>query len=272
MLIVMTRYTTQLLYTFELIFSIAILSSCILVAFLKKDKVPLWVFLATSGFHTCVELWAEGVGIRVVETTLLFGVIPVSYPFTCIILGLFEGGLVGLSGLLCLRAILHRDKFSTYYFIAIAGAMFLLEIPGVIMIRRTLLVDPVALEITRRILFSSGALITLAVMYGFAMICILPWKKVPKKAKQGLLYWYLGLMIISVLMVIPLHVGGVRYIEIFTGTTYMRTNLALEILVMYGYTGAIESSGFFMAYYVPYYLLGWFEERSILQDGNPLEK
>ncbi|MHA1143261.1 MAG: hypothetical protein ACTSRW_00845 [Candidatus Helarchaeota archaeon] len=258
--IIMTRYVTQLLYTFELIFSLGILASCAIVAILKKDKIPLWVFLATSGFHTCMELLAEGVGARVVESTLLFGIIPISYPFTPIILGLFEGGLVGLSGLLFMRAVLFRDKFSLWYFVIVCSIMVLIEIPGAVLIQKTLLVNPAALEITRRDLFSIGSIIILVVMYGIAFVGILPWKKIPKEGKMGLLYYYLGLMIISVAMAIPLHVAGLRYIEIFNGFAYYRTNIFLEILIMYGYTGAIESSGFFVGYYVIYYYLGWFKK------------
>ncbi|MHA1753485.1 MAG: hypothetical protein ACTSYZ_14065 [Candidatus Helarchaeota archaeon] len=256
-----SRYTTDLLYTFELIFAVAICISCIIVALLKKDKAPLLVFLLTTAFHSTVELIAQGMGTRMVETTLLFGVIPVGYPFIPIIMGLFEGGLVGLSGLLFMRCIIYKDKFAFKYFLLIIAILLFFEISGYLMITRMLLTNPAELEITRRQIFSEGGIIVLIVMYSVSVIGILPWKSIPRKIKFGLLYYYLGIVLISLCMIIPLHVGGIWYIEYFNGVSYSRVNIFLDILIMYGYNGLVESAGFFMGYYVIFYYLKLLKDR-----------
>ena len=257
-----TRYVTSMLYTFELLFATIILISCIIIATRKKDKVPLWIFLATALFHTCIELWAEGFGIRVVEDTILFNLIPISYPITPIILGLFEGGLVGLSGLLLTRILLYKDRFALKFLSCVIGALLFFEIIGIFSIKKVLLENPGALEITRREVLGSGSIIILIIMYVIAIIGILPWKKVSRNGKVGLLYYYLGLVLITIAMDIPLHVSGLRYAEIFNGTTFVRVNILLDILILYGFDIGVEAAGFFIAYYVIYYHVGWIERRN----------
>ncbi|MHA1894091.1 MAG: hypothetical protein ACTSX4_06300 [Candidatus Helarchaeota archaeon] len=257
-----TRYVTSMLYTFELLFATAVLISCIIIARRKKDKIPLWIFLATTLFHTCIELWAEGFGIRVVEDTVLFNLIPIVYPITPIILGLFEGGLVGLSGLLLTRILLYKDKFALKFLSSIIGALLFFEIMGIFTIKKVLFENPAALEITRREVFGIGSIIILIIMYTVAIIGILPWKKVSKTGKIGLLYYYLGLVLITTAMDIPLHISGLRYAEIFNGTTYVRVNILLDILILYVFDIGVEAAGFFIAYYVIYHHVGWIEKKN----------
>ncbi|MHA1271310.1 MAG: hypothetical protein ACTSPY_16070 [Candidatus Helarchaeota archaeon] len=264
----MTRYVTDSLYTFELIFSLGILSICIIIALIKKDKVPFWIFLLTTLFHSILELVAQGVGDRVVETTYLFGIIPVGYPIIPIIIGLFEGGLVGISGVLLMRGVVYKDKFSIKVLLLIVGILLLFEIIGTVMIRNNLAIDPSALEITRRHLFTPGSAALLIATYSIGILGIIPWKKIPKKIKWGLLYYYFGLIIISAGMVIPLHITGVRYIEYFNGSTYVRADPFLDILIMYGYNAMIESAGYFMAYYVIFYYLKLLKNRKEIQNNK----
>ncbi|MHA1230115.1 MAG: hypothetical protein ACTSRP_05385 [Candidatus Helarchaeota archaeon] len=257
-----SRYVTDL-YTFELVFSVCILIICLFNYFIRKDKYPLYVFSATTLFHSILELIAQGSGTRTVEPTHLFGIIEVGYPFIPIIIGLFEGGMVGLCGLLLMRAVIYKDKFSLKFFLIIIGLLLLFEILGVIIVKGILTTDPGSLEITRRHLFSEGSIILLIIMYSIAIIGILPWKNIPRKNKFGLLYYYIGIVAISLVMIIPLHVAGTRFIEYFDGVNYIKVNIMLQILIMYGYDALVEAAGFFMAYYVLFYYLKWLKPAKI---------
>ena len=105
---------------------------------------------------------------------------------------------------------------------------------------------------TSREIFNQGALILLAIFYSVSIGYFLLNKKVTTAHRKSFVYFYLGLILVTALMVIPLHIMGIRFIEVDLGGI-VYASFPEQILVMYGYSLALEAAGFFLPFYVLIY-------------------
>jgi len=236
-----------MLYTFEFIFCIFIL--LLLIGFwkLKGEKKSLYVYIITGLLHSVIELTAQGSGIRVISETYLFGKIYVTYPFLPFILGFFEGGFYCLMAYHFVRIMIHSDRFSLKFFSTISICIFILISLGAIAMHSGTYI------ITRRAIFNIGNLILLSICIGVSLGYFLLNKNVTSEHRKSFFYYYLGLVLITAIMVIPLHIAGTRFIEVCVGGTYYYASIPEQILVMYGYSLVFEAAGYFLPFYIIIY-------------------
>lgn len=249
----MARYSTYMLYTFELVFSLVVFF--LLLYFYKKnvDKKSIWVYIISGIGHSIVELFAQGSGMRVIKNASLFNVIPLSYPFTAFIIGFFEGGLICLAAYHFTRALTNKDRFSIRFFLFLWIVPFVLIFLGAIAMRIQIESHSSDITLTRRDIFFPIAIIIMSAFYAVSIGYFLLNRKINPRAKLSLLYFYIGLVFYTIIMVLPNHIVGIRYIEVKIGDIYVPANIFEQIIVMYGYDLGLEAGGFLIVYYIIIY-------------------
>ncbi len=155
----MSRYTSPLWYTFEFIVILCIFG--ILLVFWKRrgDKSSLIVYLFTGIAHSIIELVAQGLGVREVSNMYLFNLFQVTYPFTALIMGFFEGGMFCLIAYQIIRILILKDKFSLKFVLIYTVIMVITLITVV------LTMDPATITISQRAIFAPISLILLSSFY-----------------------------------------------------------------------------------------------------------
>ncbi|MHA1264993.1 MAG: hypothetical protein ACTSRS_07120 [Candidatus Helarchaeota archaeon] len=243
----MSRYSTDMLYSFEFVF--IVLLGILLIIFMKKfqERNSLFVYGLTGLLHSIIELVAEGTGVRVISKTYLFGTFYLSYPFLPFILGFFEGGFYCLVAYHFVRMIINRDSFSRKFFFIFTILFAMLSTLGALGLKTGVT------TFTRRAIFHPGILIFLAICYTFSISYFLLKKRVTSTHRRSFLAFYIGLIFITLAMVLPLHLLGVRFIEVYQGGSYVYASLFEQIIVLYGYSLALEAAGYFLPFYVIIY-------------------
>ena len=249
----MSRYSSDMLYTFEFIICIAMLVLLIFLAKKRGEKHSLYVYLLTGLLHSIIELVAEGTGNRVISETYLFGKIFITYPFLPFILGFFEGGLFCLIAYHFVRMVMNHDRFSLKFFSVSSIFFFVMNTLG------GLRMQSGPTTFTRREIFSIGTIITMIIFIAIAVGYFLLKKDIPPKQRKSLFYFYIGLILVTVFMVLPLHILGIRFIEIFQDPLYIYASIPEQILVMYGYSLSLEAAGFFLPFFILIYHFKWIE-------------
>lgn len=250
----MSRYSTDLLYTFEFLIIILVFSLLLILTKKSGEKNSLMVYLLTGGLHTGIELVAEGTGVRVITETYLFGTLYISYPFLPIILGFFEGGLFCLIAYHFVRMILNRDRFSFKFFSVNAVTFLILTTLGAIGMQTAS-----SSVFTRREIFHTGPLILLTICFAVSIGYFSLNKKISPSYRKSLLYFYIGLIVVTIILVLPLHIFGIRFIEVYQEGSYLYASILEQILVFYGYSIAFEAAGFFLPFWILIYYFKLFE-------------
>ncbi len=243
----MSRYSTDMLYTFEFIICVFMFILLALLARYKGEKNSLFVFILTGLLHSVIELVAEGTGVRVISETYLFGKLFISYPFLPFILGFYEGGIFCLMAYHFVRILINKDRFSLKFFLIFGIGFLVLITLGAFRMQSGSII------FTRRQIFSLGNLILLLICYTIAIGYFTLKKNISSRVRKSFLLFYLGLILITALMVIPLHIGGIRFIEVYEGGSYYYASILEQILVLYGYSLVFEAAGFFLPFYVLIY-------------------
>ncbi|MFX1450086.1 MAG: hypothetical protein ACFFCM_04545, partial [Promethearchaeota archaeon] len=213
----------------------------------------LFVYILTGILHSIIELIAEGTGTRVISITYLFGILQIGYPFTAFILGFFEGGLFCLIGYHIVRIFMNRDKFSLKFTSIVSIIFLIFSTLGGLNTRMSLKSNPFVLTITRREIFSIGALILLIISYTVSFSYFFLNKNVPSNHRISLIYFYLGVIFFTAVLIVPIHILGVRFIEVYQNFIFMNASFIEQIIVMYGYSIVLEAAGFFLPFYVIIY-------------------
>ncbi|MHA1293877.1 MAG: hypothetical protein ACTSQJ_14565 [Promethearchaeota archaeon] len=252
----MSRYGSAVIYTFEFLFSVGLIAILVVLYWKKLDRNSLPVFLISSMFHTILELGAQGLGIRVVTGAMIFS-IEIGYPFICIIIGFFEGGLVGFSAYHFVQWIDKNETYSRNIFLGVS--LFLI---GFFTIHNLLsqlyFADATSVaSITRREIFSPLSILFLIILFLIPILYIFLYKGVLPEERKLLLSFYLGLSLFTLVIIIPNHLSGLRFIEIRTGDTYKKAPLLDQILIMYGYNGLFESGGFLIQHFIVLHYFGF---------------
>ncbi len=255
----MSRYSTDALYSFEFTFIFVLFF--ILIIFWKKlnDKNSLKVYVTTGLLHSIVELVGQGTGARRISTTYLFGVLQVGYPVLPIILGFFEGGLFCLIAYHVVRILANKDAFSLKFALIFSAIMGTLITLGGLSIKQELKSNPFAIIFTRRIIFLPQVLIILIAFFIISFGYFFLKKDIPKEHKKGFIYFYVGMVYVTALMIVPLHILGVRFIEVYQNFIFVYASPLEQVTVMYGFNIAIESAGYFLPYYIIIYHFKWIE-------------
>ncbi|MHA1301711.1 MAG: hypothetical protein ACTSO9_20010, partial [Candidatus Helarchaeota archaeon] len=211
----MSRYSTDVLYSFEFTFIIILTPILLLLWKYYGEKNSLKVFMVTGLLHSAIELLGQGTGARRISTTYLFGVLKISYPFTPFILGFYEGGLFCLIAYHIVRILINNDDFSKKFTLITSIVIGVLIIRGGIQIKQTLKSNPFSVTFTRRTMFSPTVLVILISYYIISFSYFFLKKNIPWKHQKSFLYYYLGMVYVTALIIVPLHILGVRFIEIY---------------------------------------------------------
>lgn len=249
----MSRYSTGILYNFEFLVCISIF--LVLLFFWKKfkEKNSMSVYLITGTLHSVVELIAEGVGTRVISITTLFGIIKLGYPFTAFILGFFEGGLFCLMAYYVVRIFMNKDRFALKFVLIFSIIFSILITLGAINMNMTIKSNPFSIIFTRREIFSSTAIILLILFFIISFSYFFLNKKILFKYKKSLLYFYFGMIYVTVLFIVPLHILAIRFIEVNQNNIFIYASLTEQIIIMYGFNIGLEAAGYFLPYYIIIY-------------------
>ena len=245
----MTRYSTPALYTFE--FSIAVAVAILTLALWARSGDARWavVYVVGGVYDSMVELLAQGSGVRGIADARLFGAIRVGYPALPFLLGFFEGGVLLLTGYGVVRGVMDRDRSALRLSLVLAAGLFGMISLGAARMSVQLAADPGALTVTTRALFSKGSLAILALCYAVAVGYVLM-RASDRRARRGLLLWYLAVAAVAALWYTPLFVSGGRVIAELRGGHYLPVGMAEQIAVLYGYSILFEAAGFYLPVYV----------------------
>ena len=247
----MTRYSSgSMIYNFE--FVLLIIFTLISVYLWKKrdDKSSFLVFIIAGSLESCIELIAQGFGVRIITETYLFNVFYVGYPFLPFILGFYEGGVFCLLSYQFVKYMLLKNKFSGILFGASTATITFFTFIGAMMMRLSINAGDTAINLTRRNVFNPGTTLILIVCYCITFGYLFINKNVLKKDWSGLFYWYLGIVILYGLVFVSLNIFMIRYIEIMEGSMYVTASFYEQLLVLYGYGLALEPTGFFLPLYI----------------------
>ncbi|MHA1378672.1 MAG: hypothetical protein ACTSRG_09845 [Candidatus Helarchaeota archaeon] len=249
----MSRYSTDGLYTFEFVFCIFLFLILLLFWKLYDEKNSFKVYIITGLLHSSVELLGQGTGARKISITYLFGILKLSYPFTPFILGFFEGGFFCLVAYHVVRILMNQDEFSKKFTLVFSISVGISITLGGISIKQTLKSNPFSVIFTRRIIFSPSVLIVLLSFFILSFGYFFLRKNIPRDHKISFLYFYIGMIYVTALIIVPLHILGVRFIESYQNFIFSPASILEQILIMYGFNIGIESAGYFLPYYVIIY-------------------
>lgn len=249
-----SRYTTEMLHTFELTIAAAVLAFAALLHRRGIDGRSLWVFAVGAGMHSAFELLAEGFGVRTVADAAIFG-IPIGFPVTALITGAFEGGVVALMAWHLMAALTEGDGRSGRLFALGCAAFAVMGAAGALQMRMQLAADPQALSLTRRALFHphSLALLTAVVAPTLAYFALSP--RVGPGDGARLAAYYLGIVGFTLTLALPLHLASLRFIEVSAAGGYAPASPLEQALVMYAWNLPLEA-GWYLPYFAVMHRLG----------------
>ncbi|MBD3228286.1 MAG: hypothetical protein GF329_08855 [Candidatus Lokiarchaeota archaeon] len=250
----MARYATDLLYIFEFLVVISLFAVLMLIwkKSGKDGKTSLLVYIISGLYHTGIELLAQGTGVREVPE-ITIGTIIIGYPFLPFVLGLFEGGIFCLIAYHFVRYMIQRSNFSKKFILIFTGIILFFLIMNSIKSYFDLLIGASGYKFTAREIFSIPTIIIIIICFAISFGYFFLNKNISKIYKKSFIYWYIGLVIFTLVLVLPLNVFGIRYIASYNGTTYVAVSIIEQILVLYIYSLSLEAAGFFLPIYIILY-------------------
>lgn len=250
----MARYATDLLYIFEFLF-VVILFLILLLMWKKSGKIgknSLLVYIISGLYHTGIELLAQGTGNREVPE-ITINAITIGYPFLPFVLGFFEGGLFCLVAYHFVNYMIQKSRFSKKFVVIFTIVLLFFIILNSIKSYFDLLIDPSGYDFTAREIFSVPTIILIIICFVIPFGYFFLNKNISKIYKKSFIYWYIGLIIFTLALALPLNVFGVRYIAAYNGSSYVPVSILGQFLVLYVYSLSLEAAGFFLPIYIILY-------------------
>ncbi len=241
------RYSTSMLFSFEASVALAVFALLLVLRWTTRERALVWVFLVGTAIHTLLEGIAEGTGVRHTAHASLFGM-AIRFPATSLVAGAFEGGVVVTVAYLFVKAVSGKDRLAGRLFTAFCLVFALTGIAGVFALQAQLEHDPGSVSFTRRAMFASHALILLAVFYALALGYFFLRKSVSSREKRSFLVYYLGIVLFTTVLALPLHVGLLRYIEVDTGGTFQVAATWEQVVIMYAFNLPLEAGWYVCTY------------------------
>ncbi|MHA1785821.1 MAG: hypothetical protein ACTSVE_11570 [Candidatus Helarchaeota archaeon] len=250
----MTRYSSSFLYSFEFTIILLVLLITLYLGKKKNDWRSLKVYLIAGIIHSTVELIAEGTGTRIIENPVIYGIIPFNYPLIPFVLGFFEGGFFCLMAFYLVCWLSNKDNLAKKIFILFGISMIIfLTIVGST-VHQAILLNPSTFSFTRREMFNLNTLLTMIIMTTATVIYFALKKGTTKRVWASLFYFWLGMYLFTAFLVVPLHIFGIRFIEVqIAPDTFVTTGILEQIIMMYLYNAIFESTLFFLPNYAIFY-------------------
>jgi len=239
----MVRYTSSFYYTLEFLIAISVFLITLFLYLKGIDKKVLLVYITAGVFNTFVEIFIQVIGARFIEGAYLF-IIPIQFPWICLILGFYEGGVKFLIPYYFTKFIVSKDRYSKKMLILLLSVI-LISFLGYSFITR-MLIDSgsIKITITQRNLLSIPVIFALLISFILTISYFYLNTKIPKENKKLVFYFYLGLILYLLCFCIPLHFFLIRYIGI--GENIVIASFGEQIFWMYGYFLFFEGTGALM--------------------------
>jgi hypothetical protein len=249
----MVRYVSPFFYTLE--FLLAVLTFALVLYFFLRDvdRKSLLIFIIAGVINTCIELFIQGFGIRIVEDAYFFG-LPIGFPFVSFIMGFYEGGVKTLLAYHFVKLVVDRNKFSKKFF----AFLFFIVLGSFITYSSITVVQSsmgtITPTLTVRDMFSPVTITLLVIAFGGSALYFLSNKDIPRSRKWTLLYYELGVVLYLLAFLLPLHISSLRYIGVEMGSS-VPAGLFEQIVLMYGYFLFFEGVGVNIIIYPTIYSL-----------------
>ena len=251
----MTRNAQASIYTFEFLFSMILLFILLFLYIKDFDKKSLPVFIITTLCHSALEIVAQGTGVRVIEGATLFN-IEIGYPFICFILGAFEGGFISLFAYHLAIFLKEKDRQSKLSVITLIACLMIGFILMGLINFISQSISGITPSLTRRVIFNPRNILTIIIIVIITLLYTIFYKKFDPKDRKLVLYFFIGLAIITFMINIFPHLAGIRFIEKKIGSSYVMASYIEQVAVMYGYSFIFEGAGFLVWYIIPLHLTG----------------
>jgi len=212
--------------------------------YLKRiDKKVLMVFITAGVFNTFVEIFIQVISARSIEGAYLF-IFPIQFPWICLILGFYEGGVKILVPYYFTKLIVNKDRYSKKMLILLLSLIILSFLSYSFITRMLIDSGTTTITITQRNLLSSPLIFALLISFILAISYFYLNTKIPKENKKLILYFYLGLIFYLLCFSIPLHIYLIRYIGV--GENIAIASFGEQIFWMYVYFLFFEGTGVLM--------------------------
>lgn len=192
----------------------------------NKNKDYLWVYLIGSFIWFLIELGAQMQGIRIMNTSYLFGFqIPVV--IASLLRGTSEGGFVALLGLFIADKLMNKKEIKT-------GLVILVVVMAILLLNTINQGLPFknigGIVASRRNLFTPVSLIFMSIASIFNIIWIM---KVSYKVRQRVLGMFLVMILITGFWTFVEYLVNTRWIEIETVGLLSKASLFLQIIGLF---------------------------------------
>ncbi|MCI0749265.1 MAG: hypothetical protein L0Y32_01805 [Nevskiales bacterium] len=244
-------------YEMRLVLTVIVLGVAIYYASRRRDQRYLIAFASGVFFHTALEIILQSVGMRGKGFSLsVFGVTP-PQSLAVLLQGMTEGGTLCMMGFwfadLCFVS--RGDKAKWRAYLAICALMAV----SASVIGYVASGHPIT---SPRPMFSQTALILSAIAIATMASVLVPLLFL--KGRAGLRYlgwWYLGVVIYTVLIFEPLHLLGARYIAVQNPEgQFVAAAMPTQVLLML-YSHLYEVAGSKIHYFGVPYLLGLLKQK-----------
>ena len=239
----MVRWTSSFYYTLEFLIAVSVFFVTLLLYLKGIDKKIVLVFIIAGVFNTCVELFIQGIGARSIEGAYLF-IIPIEFPWICLILGFYEGGVKFLVPYYFTKFIVNKDEYSKKILVFLLTVVSLSFLSYSLITRLLIDSGTTAITITQRNLLSLPVIFALSLSFLLTFSYFVLNVKIPKKDKTIIFYFYIGLILYLLCFTIPLHIFLIRYIGI--GESCVIASSGEQIFWMYAYFLLFEGTGALM--------------------------
>lgn len=250
-----TRHASLNLYTVEFIGSVIVLLICLMLKKFRHESKSLTVYLLTGLGHSIVELIIEGLSVRMVEESLLFGIVPLNYPWICFILGYFEGGIFCLIAFYVFEYGLAKENFTKKMSFGSGLIILLFGIINGMITQFALTHNPENYLFTQRQFFTIKNIIIYGVFLLISVIFVLFTRKLWPDVGKGLKFYYWGLVWVTFVFIFPAHIFGIRYITIVYNGIQTTGSIWTQIIMMYGLQLFVDGTCTLIQYYPILFLI-----------------
>ncbi len=234
------RYSTDMLLSFEFVVALATFIFLLVLRKMGELRETVWVFLVGTAVHTLLEGMAEWHGIRTTEHGSILG-IPVAFPVTSMVIGAFEGGVVVTVAFLLVKALSEHSALARRLFLGACALFAVIGAVGVLSIHQQLQTNPAGVAFTRRAMFAPTGLVLLAVLFSISASYFFLRRNVSQAERRSFLHYYVGIVLFTTILALPLHVGHIRFIEIPVNGGYEVAGFWQQVVVMYAFNLPLEA-------------------------------
>lgn len=252
------RGINSFFYTLEFLIVISVFIATLVMYLKKIEKKMFFAYVIAGIINTWIELFIQGLGIRVIQEAFLFN-IPIFFPLTPFILGFYEGGIKAIMGYTMVKILYQKKDFHKKFFLILFTTLLSIFITYSTLTSLQFSINNSSLSFTVRELFDWLTILLLIIAFLVSFLYIILNKKMKRKEKISIFYFMLGQVLFMTAFLLPLHLFLIRYIGIQTETNFIPADLFTQISLMYGYFFIFEGIGANIINFPIFYQVDLFE-------------